>query len=98
MRGIVDFDFLVMSVHRLLHVAKRARTLGCDTTGELALPIRVFKSRWKDDLSVTHKGGMQGNRASRILTITAADANSMALDAYWLPVGSGVTAQPVIGR
>jgi hypothetical protein len=46
MRGVVDMDFLVTAVRRLLRVAEQARRSGCDTNGDLKLPTRLFNSRW----------------------------------------------------
>jgi hypothetical protein len=50
MRAVADLDFLVISVHRLLHVAERARTFGCDTDGELKQAIKLFRSQWLPQL------------------------------------------------
>jgi hypothetical protein len=41
-----DMDFLITAVRRLLRAAEHAKNSGCDINGELALPIRVFQSRW----------------------------------------------------
>jgi hypothetical protein len=50
LRGVADLDFLVISVHRLLHVAERARAFGCDADGKLKLAIKVFSSQWLPQL------------------------------------------------
>jgi hypothetical protein len=50
LRGVVDLDFLVISVYRLLHVAERAKTFSCDIDGKLKLAIKVFRSRWDEEL------------------------------------------------
>lgn len=44
--GMVDMDFLVISVHRLLLVAKQAKGSGCDVNGTLKDVIKDFESRW----------------------------------------------------
>jgi hypothetical protein len=46
MRAVVDLDFLVTSVRRLLRVAEQARSFGLDPKRELKLAIKVFNSRW----------------------------------------------------
>jgi hypothetical protein len=46
MRAIIDLDFLITSVRRLLRVAEQARRFGLDPGGELKLAIRIFKARW----------------------------------------------------
>jgi hypothetical protein len=46
LRGIADLDFLVISIYRLLNVAKRAKEFGCDTDGKLRLAIHLFESQW----------------------------------------------------
>jgi hypothetical protein len=46
LNGMVDMDFLVVSVHRLLLVAKQAKSSGCDTSGTLKPVIKDFESRW----------------------------------------------------
>jgi hypothetical protein len=46
MAGIVDLDFLVMSVYRLLRVAERAKGSGCDGNGILKPLIKDFNARW----------------------------------------------------
>lgn len=48
--GVADLDFLVISVHRVFHVAKRARAFGCDADGQLKLAIKVFSSQWLPQL------------------------------------------------
>lgn len=50
MSGVVDLDFLVISVNRLLHVAERARDFGCDNDGKLKVAIKLFISRWLPQL------------------------------------------------
>lgn len=50
LHAVVDLDFLVISVHRLLHVAKRARAFGCGTDAELKTAINLFSSRWLPQL------------------------------------------------
>jgi len=46
MNGIVDMDFLVIAVRRLLLVAEQAKKSGCDVNGELKPIIKGFKSNW----------------------------------------------------
>lgn len=52
MRGVVDMDFLVTAVRRLLRVAEQARRSGCDTNTDLKVPIRIFNSRWSHVVDV----------------------------------------------
>ena len=52
MRGVVDMDFLVTAVRRLLRVAEQARRSGCDTNADLRLPMRLFSSRWSHVIDV----------------------------------------------
>jgi len=52
MRGVVDMDFLVTAVRRLLRVAEQARRSGCDTNADLKVPIRIFNSRWSHVVDV----------------------------------------------
>jgi hypothetical protein len=46
MRGVIDMDFFVTAVRRLLRVADQAKRSGCDTNGELKKAIKSFMSRW----------------------------------------------------
>jgi hypothetical protein len=46
MRGIVDLDFFVLSVRRLLRVAEQAKRSGCDTNADLRGPIKKFHEKW----------------------------------------------------
>jgi hypothetical protein len=52
MRGIVDLDFLIMSVRRLLRVAEQARGSGCDINADLREPIKRFHGRWRHVIEV----------------------------------------------
>jgi hypothetical protein len=52
LRGIVDMDFLVIAVRRLLRVAERARDIGCDVNGELKQAIKIFTSQWGQVIDV----------------------------------------------
>lgn len=42
MRAVVDMDFLVTAVRRLLRVAERARRIGVDGSGELREAVRAI--------------------------------------------------------
>jgi hypothetical protein len=44
--GMVDMDFLVISVYRLFLVANQAKGSGCDVNGILKDVIKDFESRW----------------------------------------------------
>lgn len=46
MSGIVDMDFLVIAVRRLLRVAEQAKRSGCDANGTLKPVIKDFESHW----------------------------------------------------
>jgi hypothetical protein len=46
MNGVVDMDFFVIAVHRLIVVAEQAKNSGCDLNKELKPAIKDFKSRW----------------------------------------------------
>jgi hypothetical protein len=52
MRGVVDMDFLVTAVRRLLRVAEQAKRSGCDTNADLKVSIRIFNSRWSHVVDV----------------------------------------------
>jgi hypothetical protein len=47
MQALVDLDFLITSIRRLLRVAEQARRLGLDQDRKLKLAIRIFNSRWQ---------------------------------------------------
>ena len=56
MQGVVDMDFLVTAVRRLLRVAEQARRSGCDTNADLKVPMKIFTSalepcRWRAQYS-----------------------------------------------
>jgi hypothetical protein len=42
MRAVVDMDFLITAVRRLLRVAQRARRLGVDSSGELREAVKAI--------------------------------------------------------
>lgn len=46
MRAVVDLDFLITSVRRLLCVAEQARDFGLDPKRKLKLAIKIFNLRW----------------------------------------------------
>jgi hypothetical protein len=46
MRAVVDLDFLITSVRRLLRVAEQTRRFGLDPKKELKSAIQIFNSRW----------------------------------------------------
>jgi hypothetical protein len=50
MRAVVDLDFLITSVRRLLRVAEQARNFGLDPKKELKLAIKIFNSHWGTSL------------------------------------------------
>jgi hypothetical protein len=52
MRGVVDMDFFVTAVRRLLRAAELARGSGCDPEKTLKLPIKIFTSRWHHVITV----------------------------------------------
>ena len=47
MQALVDLDFLITSIRRLLRVAEQARRLGLDRDRRLKLAIKVFSSHWQ---------------------------------------------------
>src|ERR1700683_1972128 len=46
MTGVIDMDFLVIAVRRLLRIADHAKRSGCDVNGTLKPLIRDFESHW----------------------------------------------------
>jgi hypothetical protein len=52
MRGVVDLDFFVTAVRRLLRVAEQAKRSGCDSKGILKRAIKIFMSRWSHVIDV----------------------------------------------
>jgi hypothetical protein len=47
MTGVVDMDFFVIAVRRLLRVAHDAKRSGCDRSGILKPLIKDFEAQWK---------------------------------------------------
>ena len=50
MQALVDLDFLVTSIRRLLRVAEQARRFGIDPDRKLKIAIKIFNSRYQSHL------------------------------------------------
>jgi hypothetical protein len=61
MNGIVDMDFLVIAVRRLLRVAEQAKKSGCDVNKKVKPAIKEFETHWGHIIgarnSLEHVGG-----------------------------------------
>jgi hypothetical protein len=47
MQAVVDLDFLITAIRRLLRVAEQARSFKLDPKNELKLAIKIFDSHWR---------------------------------------------------